>query len=607
MNVTERFPVFFGPQNRPIFGWLHLHRGAHLRRDIGLVLCNPFGFDAICSHRTLRHLADRAAQLGIPSIRFDYDGTGDSAGSEFDPDRVAAWQASIHAAADFLKTATGVPQLCLLGIRLGALLAANVATQRSDVSGLIGVSPVVRPKSYLRELRALQAALFKEEQEEQSLFECAGYTMTGETVAALEKLEFIASNRAPAKNVLILDRQDLPAAKGVSESLQQYDCNITYLLTPDHEYLVRSPSPLELPEHIIGTCSSWLEKSFPHLTSAPAAELHMSRELPANATMAVKPAAVIREHAEFNGATPDFFAITSRAAHTPDTQAPKKGILLLNSGAVHHIGPSRQYVTLARDWAAQGHVVMRMDLRGIGDCPAGRDEPENIIYPAHAYDSVRAAVAHLKGSHGVTEVTAIGLCSGAYHSFLAAKSGADLTSIIMMNPLTFYWEDGMPLDEGELSPGAAVAALEAARYQRSFLKIRTWLKLLTLQVDFKSFIATMSRQLATQYAVIQRDLQRLLRRPLANDLPADLRQIAAREIHPVMIFGGSDLGLPRMRMLGGSALQRMLKSKLVELHVIDGADHTFMRLKHRKQLVAILTELVADRPPGVAPDRDVSV
>lgn len=598
MNVTERLPVFFGPANRPLFGWLHLRQGSPRPGNIGLVLCNPFGFDAVCSHRTLRHLADRAAQLGIPSIRFDYDGTGDSAGTDFDPGRVEAWQISVHSAAEFLKSTTGAQQLCLLGIRLGALLAANVAAQRADVCALIGVSPVVRPKSYLRELRALQAALFKEEQEEQTLLECAGHIMTSETIAALEKLEFTASNRPPAPRVLILDRQDLPAAKKTAEMLHQLGCNTTYVLTPDHEYLVRSPSPLELPEHIIGTCTDWLEKSLPLAALEPApskVELHTIPELSANAAISIKPAVTINECAEFIGASPDLFSITSCVAHATDTSTPRKGILLLNSGAVHHIGPSRQYVTLAREWASAGHIVMRVDLRGIGDCQAGHDEQENIIYPAHAYDSVHAATEHLKRRHGVAEVISIGLCSGAYHSFLAAKRGADLAAIVMMNPLTFYWEDGMPLDEGELSPRAAVAALEAARYQRSFLKVCTWLKLLTLQVDFKSFIATMSRQLATQYAVMQRDLQRLLRRPLSNDLPSDLRQIATRKTHPIVIFGGADLGLPRMRMLGGSALRRMMKAKRVELHIIADADHTFMRLKHRKQLAMILTRLV-DRP-----------
>lgn len=601
MNASDRHPIFFGSSTKPLFGWLHLPRGNPPARNIGLVLCNPFGFDAVCSHRTIKHLADKAAQLGIPSIRFDYDGTGDSAGSEFDPDRVAAWQASIHAAADFLKSVTGAQQLCLLGIRLGALLAASAAAQRSDVCGLIGVSPVVRPRAYLRELRALQAALFKEEQEDQGLLECAGYLMTGETVASLEALEFLPSTGYPAPNVLILDRQDLPSAKKIADDLQQRGCNTTYELTPDHAYLVRSPSPLELPEHIISTCTHWLEASLPNSFAESAAAATTTNVANQNGLVAsahiplTEPEVLVHECAEFIGDLPDLFAITTRANAPGDNAANKKGILLLNSGAVHHIGPSRLYVTLAREWAAAGHVIMRVDLRGIGDCQPGRNETENIIYPSHAYNNVFAAVEHLKRQHGVTEIVSIGLCSGAYHSFLAAKNGADLAAFIMINPLTFYWQDGMPLDEGELSPRAAVAALESARYQRSFLKARTWLKLLTLRIDLKSFIATMSHQLSTKWTAMLRDLRRLLRRPLPNDLPSDLRKITARKIHPIIIFGSIDLGLPRMWTLGGAALKRMVKTKRVELHIIDDADHTFMRLRHRKRLAAMLTNLVVKR------------
>jgi len=36
-------------------------------------------------HRTYRHLADRLTARGLPTLRFDYDGTGDSAGESDDP------------------------------------------------------------------------------------------------------------------------------------------------------------------------------------------------------------------------------------------------------------------------------------------------------------------------------------------------------------------------------------------------------------------------------------------------------------------------------------------------------------------------------------------
>ena len=39
---------------------------------IGVVICNPFGYEAICSHRSVRTFAEAAAAAGAPTLRFDY-------------------------------------------------------------------------------------------------------------------------------------------------------------------------------------------------------------------------------------------------------------------------------------------------------------------------------------------------------------------------------------------------------------------------------------------------------------------------------------------------------------------------------------------------------
>src|SRR5207245_1595647 len=78
---------------------------------LGLVLCNPFGYEAICAHRTLRHFAEAAADAGIPALRFDYDGTGDSVGEDLEPDRLSAWIASVHRAAETLRREAGCEYL----------------------------------------------------------------------------------------------------------------------------------------------------------------------------------------------------------------------------------------------------------------------------------------------------------------------------------------------------------------------------------------------------------------------------------------------------------------------------------------------------------------
>src|SRR6185295_18973817 len=108
-----------------LFG--RLHRSTDASTPIGLVICNPFGYEAICAHRSLQHFARAAAENGFPALRFDYDGTGDSAGGDLDDDRLSAWIESITAAVAHIRAATGVQQVVLLGARLGATLALLAA------------------------------------------------------------------------------------------------------------------------------------------------------------------------------------------------------------------------------------------------------------------------------------------------------------------------------------------------------------------------------------------------------------------------------------------------------------------------------------------------
>src|ERR1700730_1174912 len=102
---VESQPLYFGPEDRPLFGWLHAAAAVN-RPELGLVVVNSFANEAICAHRSVRHLAERAADAGIPALRFDYDGTGDSAGHDFDPDRLSAWLASGGVAGDTLGELT---------------------------------------------------------------------------------------------------------------------------------------------------------------------------------------------------------------------------------------------------------------------------------------------------------------------------------------------------------------------------------------------------------------------------------------------------------------------------------------------------------------------
>ena len=89
-------------------------------------------------------------------MRFDYFGTGDSAGESGEGD-MAEWVANARTAAQELRASSGIDRLTLVGVRLGAAIALNVASTDPLIDRLVLWDPVVSGSRYLDELEAVHA------------------------------------------------------------------------------------------------------------------------------------------------------------------------------------------------------------------------------------------------------------------------------------------------------------------------------------------------------------------------------------------------------------------------------------------------------------------
>jgi alpha-beta hydrolase superfamily lysophospholipase len=576
-----------------------LHLPAHSTASIGLVICNAFGNEALCSHRSVRHLAERAARQGIPTLRFDYDGTGDSAGHDLEADRLVAWIASAGAAADEIRAATGVARVCFAGIRLGAAIATLAALERTDVAGLIAIAPVLSGKAYVRELRLLTRAMEAKSNSTNSgrpdLLQAAGFAMTAQTQESLHEIDLKRLAKPPAAQILVLDRAELPAGDAWPQHLRNLGARAERVAVAGYTEMMLDSHETVIPQEIIGTALGWLggisapgqrTESRPPWAARERAVIPQSSQI--DPVTGDTPSATVEESFVRIGPAPELFGIVSvPLSQRRDRAANGPAVLLLNAGAVYHVGPNRLYVAFARHLARSGYVVLRMDIAGIGDSPVHEGEADNIVYSKFALDDLGKSIDYLRREWGVRDVRAVGLCSGAYHAFKASVARLPLTHAVMINPLTFFWKEGMSLEY----PEHRIAA-DIVRYRTNVLRLSSWLKLFTGGVNLVELGHVLARRARTVTLTALRAPARLLGIPLQDDLPSELRTAARAPVQLHFLFAATDPGQELLRSQGGSTAQRMLARGQVKVELIEGADHTFTDLTARTTLATTLSRIL---------------
>jgi len=147
-------PFHFNSGGEKLYGCYHAPR-IEPSRNSGVVICQPMGHEYIYCHRALRQLANRLADVGFPVLRFDFCGCGDSSGDLEDAD-ISQWLQDISTSITELRSRSGVKQICLVGVRLGAALSFITAAQQECVSAVVLWDPVVSGKAYIEEIRLLQ-------------------------------------------------------------------------------------------------------------------------------------------------------------------------------------------------------------------------------------------------------------------------------------------------------------------------------------------------------------------------------------------------------------------------------------------------------------------
>lgn len=570
---------WFGPQDRPRFGWLYRpHRPGS---GIGIVIVPPFGHDDICAHRTLRHLAEAFARGGFTTLRFDLDGCGDSAGDDSDPDRVENWLASVGDACDLVRDA-GAARLVLVGLRLGATLATLAAQRRDDVAALVAFNAVVRGKAWLRELRAFQSAMNLQPPPvpmETDGQEAGGFLLGAETCEALKAIDL---NRiaVPAPRVLILDRDDLPGADDWHEHLQTLGCRVMRRGVAGYADLMDDPHRGRVAQAFIDACLGFVQQ-------LPAPDCPRSARPPPSlraSTTLCNGQVVETVVSPGRG----IFGILAEPAHRKADRA----VLMLNAGAIRHVGVSRFDVGFARQLAASGLRALRVDLTGIGDSPAREGAIENMVYGPHDLEDVGACVDWLR-ARGAGELVVGGVCAGATHALRAALAGQAIDAAYLVNCAVFAPKVG-------LDPGIDRRFNDIAHYNKSVKSARSWRKLLSGNVDLHRIARVAAWKIVLRAKRLVWEAARRAGMPMPHDLSRGFAALVRRGVKLHFIYAGNDPGRVRLAVEAGSSVPKYCRTGRFSMRIFPGTNHTFTQrwaqASLRQALRQILLPTGADAP-----------
>lgn len=573
IEAAQAFPFYFGQQGNECLGWLHRPSPAKAR-NLGVVMCNPLGYDVMSAHRSYRYMATRLAAEGIASLRFDYPSTGDSAGYVDDPDRVAAWLESIRHACCRLHELSGIESIVLFGLRSGGTLAAAAAVGIDNIAGFASWAPFSSGSLLLRESRALASLNAHFDGNLASItrpdggVHVAGFGMSAQTVKDLEAISLTKRAKAPAPRCLLMHRDDLPVDSRLEKHWSGLGSEITCVAVPGYVPMMRDAFESQLPLAATETLVSWV-------CGLDAADtlLPTTTDLPKQCCLLAagdEARTPVMERTIWFGPSRTLSGVIS----LPQSGSLRKktAILFPTVGANHRIGSNRLHVELGRELAAMGYLCLRMDIDGAGESGTVCERERFWEYKSDTYLDVVEGTQWLRDQPGVEGCVLWGICSGAYMAYHAAQADESVHAALLFNLQLFSWR------EDEIKENVARnQAKSFGFYRQAALKPETWKRLfrggIHLRVILMGLSARVKKRAKARAALMWGKWS------AGADGPArQVAHLSRRGCRVSFICTPEDTGLHEIKShLGANAVQvtHLPGIEYVELGHDTGADHTF--------------------------------
>ena len=566
--------LWLGSPGRPLFAWLDVPDDG---RVVGAaVICPSMGLEAAYSTRGVRHLAHRLVVAGWAALRVDYPATGDSAGSWTDPGLVDEWLDSVRIGIDYVR-GLGVPRVAVVGLRLGATLAAAELARGGPVDDLVLWDPCATGRAFLREQSALAAfrrdlavqwgVLGKNDAvegpavSEAGSVEAPGATFSAATVSALKPLA-ISTDRTLATRELILGRTGRSLERATKERLTL--AHVESAEVEGQETLFED-QPVT-PQPTLDRIAHWLTERSEPATQIAVPAGHGSAVHPTNGCCAVRERAVELGPVGLFGILCEPDAPLSPSAPT---------IVFLNIGLINHAGPDRLWVDLARSWAGDGRVrCVRVDLSGMGDSPVRAGRAELRPYPLDGLRDV-TDIRHAVTGEGAERVVLIGGCSGADHAIESALFDPKAVSLCVVNPALTpkWWKEPPDPDDApqESNDGQSSWGLSSPLLSRLLRRVGR-------------FRGTARRIPNWGWWIAKRWF-------MSGSPVRTLEKLAQSGVPVVIVAGTGEAG--RVAQGEHRRLRALASSGGVHMEVVSYLEHSLLERASRDRVAEVMTEYVA--------------
>lgn len=226
------------------------------------------------------------------------------------------------------------------------------------------------------------------------------------------------------------------------------------------------------------------------------------------------------------------------------------GVIVLNTGLMHRVGPFRLHVDLTRRLNALGYPTLRFDLSTMGDSGASAEAGSR---EQQIRADVRDAAALLASQAGCTRFVLVGLCRGAQSAHVAACTEAAVAGAIF---------------------------LDGYIYRTVGFKLRHYLPRLTSPTRWRGFFARKLR-----HAVEPEEVSFGSAYPPRAQVRGELAAMLARGLKLYFVYsGGIGEQFNHPRQFRECYGRDVAAHPALRMDLLDGTDHTYTLLCDRERL-----------------------